>query len=157
MNNCAPSLKFYMHGVHNVDPLLQPPSNATPPPAAIRQAALQGIDIRNYSVSDFTLDPANDRVILTLQIPVPSDCVTLPTIPYTEENYHPLHGPAGHWWQDMEMCRQASPYHLSPETLRAVSEALGGLDLTAVGVLYIGAGTFGYQITVALPPKKEQP
>ena len=116
------------------------------PPSLIRYAALQGISLAgrkltrakyDWGTMHFTFDYVSD-----------SEFVTLPEIPFTEDNYHPLHGPSQSWWVSMMRAGVEGPNILEPAVVAEVKAALGGLDLTGKEVNYVTKGILGYHIRI---------
>lgn len=116
------------------------------PPSVIRYAAMQGVSLAgqkltrvhyDWGTMHFTFEPAGE-----------SEFVTLPTIPYTDDNYDPLHGPAQRWW--VSICRAGveGPNILDPKVVEEVKAACGGLDLTGKEVNYVTKGMHGYHIRI---------
>lgn len=116
------------------------------PPSVVRYAAMQGVSLTHHKLTrakydwgtmHFTFEPVSE-----------GDFVTLPQIPYTDDNYHPLHGPAQRWW--VALCRMGieGPNILEPEVVEEVKAALGGLDLTGKEVIYVTKAMNGYQIRI---------
>jgi hypothetical protein len=116
------------------------------PQSVIRYAAMQGVSLAHHKLTrakydwgtmHFTFEPVGE-----------SEFVTLPTIPYTDENYDPLHGPAQHWW--VAICRAGveGPNILDPKVVEEVKAACGGLDLTGKEVNYVTKGMHGYHIRI---------
>lgn len=116
------------------------------PPSVVRYAAMQGVSLAgqkltraryDWGTMHFTFEPVSE-----------SEFVTLPEIPYTEDNYHPLHGPAQRWW--VAICRAGveGPNILDPKVVEEVKAACGGLDLTGKEVNYVTKGMHGYHIRI---------
>lgn len=116
------------------------------PPSVVRYAAMQGVSLAgqkltrasyDWGTMHFTFEPVSE-----------SEFVTLPQIPYTEDNYDPLHGPAQRWW--VSICRAGVEGHniLEPAVVEEVKAACGGLDLTGKEVNYVTKGMHGYHIRI---------
>lgn len=116
------------------------------PPSVIRYAAMLGVSLAQHKLTrarydwgtmHFTFEPASE-----------SEFVTLPTIPFTEDNYHPLHGAAQCWWVSMNRAGAEGPNILDPKVVEEVKAACGGLDLTGKEVSYVTKGMHGYHIRI---------
>lgn len=116
------------------------------PAEVVRYAAMQGVSLaahkltraqHDWGTMHFTFEPVNA-----------SEFVTLPVIPFTEDNYDPLHGPAQVWWVSMMRAGAMGPNILEPAVVEQVKAALGGLDLTGKEVHCVNKSFGGYQITI---------
>lgn len=156
MKRFSPVVRFRVEGLHDCEAwhaaLTEAGKfgNIPVPDVAVRQASMSGFDLRGYKVFHLIIDKERQAVHLQLQKSLPSESFLLPVIPYTDENFHPVHGPSGHWWEAMEACRYDSAgTYLSEPLVAEIKGALGGLDLTGVFIQYISNSATGYQIRVA--------
>lgn len=154
MKLTPPTIRFRVDGLHDSDAwhaaLVAAGTNGQIPiPAvAIKQAARIGIDLRGHFVEHMVIDRAGQYVHLQMTKPS-GPVILLPVIHFTEENFHPMHGPSGHWWEAMEACRWGSEgTYLNAPVIEEIKCALGGLDMTGVFVKYIQTSIEGYQIRV---------
>ena len=104
--------------------------------------------MRGHIVEHLIIDKTGQFVHLQMVKPC-AHTILLPVIHFTDENFHPMHGPSGHWWEAMEACRWGSEgTYLSVPLIEEIKGALGGLDMTGVFVKYIATSIEGYQIRV---------
>jgi hypothetical protein len=154
MRLTPPTIRFRVDGLHDCEAwhaaLVAAESRGQiPVPAvAIKQAARIGIDLRGHFVEHLIIDKTGQFVHLQMVKPS-GPVILLPVIHFTEENFHPMHGPSGHWWEAMEACKWGSEgTYLSVPLIEEIKGALGGLDMTGVFVKYIATSIEGYQIRV---------
>lgn len=154
MRLTPPTIRFRVDGLHDCEAwhaaLLAAGSlgQIPVPDVAIKQAARIGIDLRGHIVKHLIIDKPGQFVHLQMVKPS-GPVILLPVIRFTEENFHPVHGPSGHWWEAMEACRWGSEgTYLSAPLIEEIKGALGGLDMTGVFVRYIQTSIDGYQIRV---------
>ena len=155
MRLTPPTIRFRVDGLHDCEAwhAALVASGAEPqipvPAVAIKQAARIGIDLRGHVVEHMIIDKTGQFVHLQMFKPLDKKSIMLPVIHFTDDNYHPVHGPSGHWWEAMEACRWGSEgTYLVEPLVEEIKEALGGLDMTGVFVRWIGRSVEGYQIRV---------
>lgn len=155
MKRFSPVVRFRVEGLHDCGAwhaaLAEAGKfgNIPVPDVAVRQAAMSGFDLRGYKVFHLIIDEERQAVHLQLQKSLPSAAFLLPVIHFTDDNYHPVHGPNKLWWEAMEACRWGSEgTYLVEPLVEEIKEALGGLDMTGVFVRWIGRSVEGYQIRV---------
>lgn len=102
--------------------------NSKLPPIVARAAAMQGIPLSMFKLNKVSYDWGTAH--FTFVADGESEFVTLPTIPFTEDNFHPLHGPSQSWLVSMNRAGVDGPNILEPLVIEEVKAALGGLDLT---------------------------
>ncbi len=120
--------------------------NSKLPPIVARAAAMQGIPLSMFKLNKVSYDWGTAH--FTFVADGESEFVTLPTIPFTEDNFHPLHGPSQSWWVSMNRAGVDGPNILEPLVVEEVKAALGGLDLTGKEVNCVTRGLHGYQISI---------
>lgn len=154
MRLTPPTIRFRVDGLHDSDAwhaaLLAAESRGQipVPDVAIKQAARIGVDLRGHIVKHLIIDKTGQFVHLQMVKPN-GPVILLPVIRFTDVNFHPMHGPSGHWWEAMEACRWGSEgTYLSVPLVEEIKGALGGLDMTGVFVKYIATSIEGYQIRV---------
>ena len=154
MRLTPPTIRFRVDGLHDCEAwhaaLVAAESHGQipVPDVAIKQAARIGIDLRGHIVEHLIIDKTGQFVHLQMVKPS-GPVILLPVIRFTEENFHPMHGPRGHWWEAMEACKWGSEgTYLSVPLIEEIKGALGGLDMTGVFVRYIQTSIDGYQIRV---------
>lgn len=154
MRLTPPTIRFRVDGLHDCEAwhaaLLAAESRGQipVPDVAIKQAARIGIDLRGHIVEHLIIDKTGQFVHLQMVKPS-GPVILLPVIHFTDVNFHPMHGPSGHWWEAMEACRWGSEgTYLSVPLVEEIKGALGGLDMTGVFVKYIATSIEGYQIRV---------
>lgn len=155
MKLTPPTIRFRVDGLHNCEAwhaalVASGSESLIPVPAvAIKQAARIGIDLRGHFVQHLVIDQAGQSVHLQLVKPLDKKSIMLPVIHFTDDNYHPVHGPTKPWWEAMEACRWGSEgTYLAEPLVEEIKAALGGLDMTGVFVRWIGRSVEGYQIRV---------
>lgn len=154
MRLTPPTIRFRVDGLHDCEAwhaalvAAESRGQIPVPDVAIKQAARIGIDLRGHIVEHLIIDKTGQFVHLQMVKPS-GPVILLPVIRFTEENFHPVHGPSGHWWEAMEACRWGSEgTYLSAPLIEEIKGALGGLDMTGVFVRYIQTSIEGYQIRV---------
>lgn len=154
MRLTPPTIRFRVDGLHDSESwhaalLATGALGQIPvPDVAIRQAARLGVDLRGHVVKHLIIDKTGQFVHLQMVKPC-APTILLPVIHFTDENFHPMHGPSGHWWEAMEACRWGSEgTYLNAPLIEEIKGALGGLDMTGVFVRYIATSIEGYQIRV---------
>jgi hypothetical protein len=154
MRLTPPTIRFRVDGLHDCEAwhaaLLAAESRGQipVPDVAIKQAARLGIDLRGHVVKHLIIDKTGQFVHLQMVKPC-APTILLPVIHFTDENFHPMYGPSGHWWEAIEACRWGSEgTYLSVPLIEEIKGALGGLDMTGVFVKYIATSIEGYQIRV---------
>lgn len=155
MRLTPPTIRFRVDGLHDCEAwhAALVASGAEPqipvPAVAIKQAARIGIDLRGHFVEHMVIDKTGQFVHLQMFKPLDKKSIMLPVIHFTDDNYHPVHGPNKLWWEAMEACRWGSEgTYLVEPLVEEIKEALGGLDMTGVFVRWIGRSVEGYQIRV---------
>lgn len=116
------------------------------PPTVVRAAAMQGVSLAGFKLNKVSYDWGTAH--FTFVADGESEFVTLPTIPFTDDNFHPLHGPSQSWWVSMNRAGVDGPNILEPLVVEEVKAALGGLDLTGKEVNCVTRGLHGYQISI---------
>ena len=155
MRLTPPTIRFRVDGLHDSEAwhaalLAAGALGQIPvPDVAIKQAARLGVDLRGHVVKHLIIDKTGQFVHLQMVKPREPESLLLPVIHFTDVNFHPMHGPSGHWWEAMEACRWGSEgTYLSVPLIEEIKGALGGLDMTGVFVKYIATSIEGYQIRV---------
>ena len=155
MRLTPPTIRFRVDGLHDSESwhaaLLSAGAlgQIPVPDVAVQQAASLGVDLRKHVVKHLIIDKTGQFVHLQMVKPSEPESLLLPVIRFTETNFHPMHGPSGHWWEAMEACRWGSEgTYLSAPLIEEIKGALGGLDMTGVFVRYIQTSIDGYQIRV---------